>query len=206
MGHRYWFGIPIAAPNLPIPLSSLPSGELISSVEDMAHYLIAHLNGGRYRNAKILSGAGIEELQRGAAEIIEMGMLLGHYAMGWISEQKGKSRIVSHSGIVPDFGGFMALVPEQNKGIVLLVNANHAMLKMTLDEVGMGAAQRLAGETPSPLRFGAAPWLMRAMLLIPILQIAGVVCDAIGCCGNGTGIQHFTQTRTSFGFTISCFQ
>ncbi len=179
MGHRYWFGIPIAAPNLHIPLSSLPSGELISSVEDMAHYLIAQLNGGHYRNAKILSGTGIEELHRGAAKIIEMGMLLGHYAMGWISEQKGKSRIVSHSGIVPDFGGFMALVPEQNKGIVLLFNANHAMLKMTLDEVGMGAAVRLAGETPAPLRLGAAPWLMRAMLLIPVLQIAGVVSTLI---------------------------
>jgi CubicO group peptidase (beta-lactamase class C family) len=35
----------ITAPNLPIAHGSLPSGQLISSAEDMAHYLIAHLDG-----------------------------------------------------------------------------------------------------------------------------------------------------------------
>jgi CubicO group peptidase (beta-lactamase class C family) len=174
VGHRYWFGIPIASPNLPVPRSSLPSGQLISSVEDMAHYLIANLNGGRYLNAQILSSAGIDELHHGAAEINEMGMSLGFYGMGWIDQKTGETRIISHSGIVPDYGAYMALVPETKKGIVLLVNANHAMLKMTLDEVGMGMAQRLAGERLSPMRFSAAPWLMRAMLLIPILQTIGV--------------------------------
>jgi hypothetical protein len=54
--------------------------------------------------------------------------------MGWVSQETGESRIVWHSGIVPDFGAFMALVPEQKKGMVLLFNANHAMMKMTLDD------------------------------------------------------------------------
>ena len=48
MGHRHWFSLPFPAPDLPIPRGSLPSGQLISCAEDMAHYLIAHLNGGRY--------------------------------------------------------------------------------------------------------------------------------------------------------------
>jgi hypothetical protein len=95
--------------------------------------------------------------------------------MGWISQVTGESTIVSHSGIVPDFGAFMALVPEQKKGIILLFNANHAMIKMTFDELGLGAAQRLAGERHTPTIFGVAPWLMRGMLLIPILQIVGVI-------------------------------
>lgn len=174
MGHRYWFGHPFPAPNLSIPPGSLPSGQLISSAEDMAHYLIAYLNGGRYGDAQILSEAGIDEVHRPAAEIREMGMSLGHYGMGWIIEGTGKSRIVSHSGDVPDFHAFMALVPEQKRGIVLLFNANHTMMKMTLDEVGMGAAQRLAGVPPSPQIFGVAPWVMRSMLLIPVLQIASI--------------------------------
>jgi CubicO group peptidase (beta-lactamase class C family) len=179
MGHRYWFGHPFPAPHLSIPPGSLPSGQLISSTEDMAHYLIAQLNEGRYGSAQILSSAGIDELHRPAAEINEMGLSLGYYGMGWISQETGESRIVSHSGIVPDFGAFMALVPEQNKGLALLVNANHAMMKMTLDEVGMGAAQRLAGEPPSPPRFSAAPWAMRGLLLIPLLQIAGVAATLL---------------------------
>jgi CubicO group peptidase (beta-lactamase class C family) len=175
VGYRYWFGFPIPVPNLSIPSGSLPSGQVISSAEDMAHYLIAHLNGGRYCGKQILSGAGIDELTRGAAEINEMGSSLGSYGMGWISQQTGRSRIVWHSGIVPDFGAFMALVPEQKTGMVLLFNANHAMMKMTYDEVGMNAAQRLAGERPARTIFGALHWGMRAMLLIPLFQIAGVL-------------------------------
>jgi CubicO group peptidase (beta-lactamase class C family) len=179
MGHRFWFGVPVAARNLPVPLGSLAAGQLISSAEDMGHYLIAQLNGGRYGSAQILLSASIDEMHRSAAEINEMGMPLGHYGMGWISEGTGESRIVSHSGIVPDFGGFMAVVPEQNKGLVLLFNVNHAMMKMTLDEMGMGAAERLAGRSPTPIRFGAMPWAMRALVLIPLLQIAGVVATLL---------------------------
>ncbi len=174
VGYRYWFGVPIPVPNFSIPPGSLPSGQLISSAEDMAHYLIAYLNKGHYGDVQILSSAGIDEMQRGEAEINEMGLSLGCYGMGWISQETGESRIVWHSGIVPDFGAFAAVIPEQKKGIVLLYNANHAMMKMTYDEVWMCAAQRLAGERQTRPIFGALPWAMRAMLLIPILQIVGV--------------------------------
>jgi hypothetical protein len=179
VGHRYWFGFPVAAGELRVPPGSLPSGQLICSAEDMAHYLIAQLNGGRYKGSQLLSEAGIQEMHRGAAEIKEMGMALGSYGMGWTDQEAGKSRIVSHSGIVPDFGAFMALVPDQRKGIVLLFNANHAMMKMTFDEMGMMAAQLLAGEAPARQMLGAAPWAMRGMLLIPALQMLGVAATAV---------------------------
>ncbi len=175
MGHRYWFGHPFPAADLRIPSGSLPSGQLISCAEDMAHYLIAQLNGGRYGEVQILSSAGIDEMQRGTAEIFVMGKPLGSYAMGWESEVRGKSKIISHSGIVPDFGAYAALVPGQKKGLVLLYNANHAMLKISFDEFGLGAAERLAEETPSKIRLGWIPWLMRGMALIPILQAVDVI-------------------------------
>jgi len=171
MGHRYWFGHPIPTANLSIPPASLPSGQLISSAEDMAHYLITQLNGGRYGIAQILSPAGIDEMHRPAAEINEMGMFLGYYGMGWISQGTGKKRIVSHSGIVPDFGAFMALVPEQRKGFVLLFNANHAMTKLTFDEMGMDVARQLAGEISVPPRYNEVIWAMRSLLLIPVIQV-----------------------------------
>ncbi len=175
VGYRYWFGYPIPAPNLSIPLGSLPSGQLISCAEDMAHYLIAHLNGGKYNGTQILSKAGIEEMFHPSARIREMGREIGYYALGWICTTTGSSQIISHSGIVPEYGAFAGLIPEQQKGIILLYNANHAMIKMTFDELGMGATERLAGETPSKTMFGIAPLLMRGMVLIPVLQLAGVL-------------------------------
>jgi len=160
---------------LAIPLGALPSGQLIASAEDVAHYLIAYLNDGRYKDAQVVSPSSIDEMHRPAAEINEMGMALGHYGMGWMIQPSGGLQIVWHSGDVPDFGAVMALVPEQKKGIVLLCNANHAMMKPTYDEVGVSVAQLLAGQTPTPHQFDAVPLAMRGLMLIPILQIIGIV-------------------------------
>ena len=50
-GYRWWFGIPVAA-TLPYVRADLPAGYLISSAEDMAHFLIAGMNGGRYETPR----------------------------------------------------------------------------------------------------------------------------------------------------------
>jgi CubicO group peptidase (beta-lactamase class C family) len=179
VGHQYWFAFPFAVPNLAIPRGSLPSGQLISSAEDMAHYLIAHLNGGRYGDVQILSPASIAELHRGAAEFIAMGVSLGQYGMGWFITHTGQTKTIWHGGNVPDFSSYMALLPEQKKGVVLLINAGHHMMVPVFTEFGMGVATLLAGQQPGPSPFGFSfirwtPWAMRALLLIPLLQIVGV--------------------------------
>jgi hypothetical protein len=175
MGHQSWFGFPIAVPDLPVPAGSLPSGQLISSSEDMAHYLIAHLNEGRYGEVKLLSPAGIAELHRPAVEANTMGVSMGSYGMGWFVEETGQGRRIWHNGTVPDFFAYMALLPDQNRGVVLLVNANHVVINFALTEVGAGVASLLAGAQPAPVPWGVVPWALRGFLLIPLLQIAGVL-------------------------------
>lgn len=175
VGHRYWFWFPVAERDLPMPRGSLPSGQLISSSEDMAHYLIALLNEGRYGEAQILSGAGIAELQRGVAEHVAMGISMGTYGMGWYTGEIGGTKAVWHTGTVPEFASYMALLPEQKRGVVLLMNADHFMMEPALTEVGEGLTTLLAGRQPAPIRLGFIPWVMRGLLLIPLLQIAGVV-------------------------------
>lgn len=44
-------------------------------------------------------------------------------------------------------------------------------------EVGEGATALLAGNSPTPIQFGIIPWVLRSTLLIPILQIIGVVAS-----------------------------
>ncbi len=173
VGHRYWFGIPVAAPNLPMPRGSLASGQLLSTAEDMAHYLIAHINAGLYNGVQILSEAGMDELHRGAVEYSAMGKVLGRYAMGWFVDGTGGAETVSHGGNVPEFSAYMGFVPGQKKGLVLLINADHYGLPMILPEVGNGAVALLAGRQPDPVRLGFVPWLMRLLALVPLLQVAG---------------------------------
>jgi len=174
VGHRYWFGHPVPIPDLPLARGSLASGQLISTSEDMAHYLIAQLNGGRYGDMQILSSAGIDELHRAVAEQRVMGAVVATYGMGWFVEEIGRTKVVWHGGNVPDFSSYMALLPEQKKGVVLLVNSDHWGLPFVLPETGDGVAALLAGEQPPPIRLGFIPWAMRALPLLPILQILGV--------------------------------
>jgi CubicO group peptidase (beta-lactamase class C family) len=143
VGHRYWFAAPIAVPDLPVPHGSVPAGYLISSAGDMAHYLITHLNEGRYRDVHILSPEGIDALHRPAAPVEIMSKPAGAYGMGWFIDEIGQRRILWHDGTLPDFYAYMALVPEHQKGIVLLVNANHMMMTFALREVGVARSSNL---------------------------------------------------------------
>jgi CubicO group peptidase (beta-lactamase class C family) len=171
-GHRYWFAHPVAT-DLPVPRGSLPSGQLISSAEDMAHYLIAHLNGGRYRDAQVLSAAGIAEMHRPAVEA-KQGTIQGQYGMGWHVKDVGTTRTIWHDGSVPDFLAYMAILPDHKKAFVLFLNADHLAMVVALDEIGPGVVRLLRGDEPAGAQFGFIPWALRGLLLIPVLQIVGV--------------------------------
>jgi CubicO group peptidase (beta-lactamase class C family) len=142
----------------------------------MAHYLVAQLNEGRYGGVQILSPAGIAEMHRPGVKFTMMG-IPGQYGMGWFIDGQDQNRIVWHSGVVPDFFAYMAIVPEQKKGLVILMNADHFLMSNFAPvEVGMGAAKLMAGARPDPIRWGIViPWALRGLLLLPAVQILGVI-------------------------------
>lgn len=176
VGHQYWFLIPIAAPDVPIPQGSLSAGLLISCAEDLARYLTTLLNGGRYGDVQILSPESIAELLRGEGEVNVYGQSLGRYGMGWWVDKLGQTKVAWHSGSLPDFSAYMALLPEQEKGVVLLFNADHHWMNPVFTTVGTRVTALLAGEQPQSIPFvGLIPWMLRGQLLIPALQLAGVV-------------------------------
>ncbi|NCC30662.1 MAG: class A beta-lactamase-related serine hydrolase [Chloroflexia bacterium] len=169
VGHRAWFGWPVATPDLPVPAGSLPSGQLIASVEDMGQYLIAQLNNGQYRESQILSPASMAELQRPAVRATSMSVEMGAYGMGWFVGATAQGPRLWHNGQVPDYFAYMVLLPEQQRGLVLLVNSNQMLLNVALLGVGEGAAALLAGAKPDAFPLGVVPWLLRSFLLIPLL-------------------------------------
>ena len=174
MGHRHWFSLPFPAPNMSIPPGSLPSGQLISCTEDMAHYLIAHLNGGCYDDVQILSANGIETLHQGVEEYKVWGISSGKYGMGWFDIDISQTKTFSHGGNVPDFSAFMALVPEQKRGLVLLANADPYGLPPVMEEVGLNLTALLAGQPPASIKLDFIQWMMRLLPLLPLAQAIGV--------------------------------
>ncbi len=175
-GYISWFGIPVAVPDLPYPSGSLPASEIISTTEDMAHFLIAQLNGGCYSNNQIISPTSIAEMHASAVAATTAGVKMA-YGMGWFIDKTGdgKSPLISHDGTAPEYKTYMALLPDQKRGMVLLMNANELLIDMAWKHsIGPAAASLLAGVPPRPIRWALVTWVRRAFLIIPIFQILDV--------------------------------
>ena len=169
----------------------------------MAHYLIAHLNGGRYGDVQILS----ECWHRRAAPRGGGINRWGNYrrdSTAWAGStvDLGQTKTFSHGGNVPDFSAFMALVPEQKKGVVLLLNADPYGLPLVTEEVGMGVTALLAGQQPPPIRLDFIQWIMRFLPLIPLLQMVGVIATLrdVAPLGAGSGSSPRRGTRVGAAY------
>ena len=172
-GYRYWFGFPVPA-DLPYDRGNLPAGFVISSAEDMAHYLIVHLNGGRYGDAAILSPSGIAELHRPAVPIEGTDDIF--YGMGWYIAPTNGVPTVRHVGETANFHANLVLVPEGRWGIVLLMNADSAFLgRSRIEEMITGVTSLLVGRTPpSPTPLYEDLFFYFVILGIFLLQIIGI--------------------------------
>jgi len=171
-GHYYRFGHPYPGVG-PLPPANLPSGLLIACVEDMTHYLIAHLNDGRYRSASVLSVQGIKTLH---TPVAPMPVKDFHYAMGWAVVPIDGRLTIRHSGDTGYFHSAMMLQPDTGWGLVLLANASGFVQIRQLDEITRNVIRMLNGvQSPAPV---SQPTMMRTlywtMLLMPLLLIAGI--------------------------------
>jgi len=99
--------------------------------------------------------------------------------MGWFIDQIGQTKLIWHSGTLPHFGAYVALLPDLKKGVVLLFNASHHWMNPVLSTFGAGVAALLAGEQPAPVPFVASiPWILRGQLLVPLFQIGDVIATS----------------------------
>lgn len=174
VGYRMWFGLPVAAPDLPVPEGSTASGQLIASAEDMGDYLIANLNGGSHQGTQVVSSAGMEEIHRPAIVVKMGGETMGDYGMGWFIISRDGEKMVFHDGEVPEYFAYMAILPEHNRGIALLVNANQQVYNYALWAMAENAAWMLAGLPPKPNSWNLLPWLAPFILLIPVIQVFSI--------------------------------
>jgi CubicO group peptidase (beta-lactamase class C family) len=176
-GYQLWFGRPVAS-TLFYNRAAVPSGYISSSAEDMAYYLIAQLNAGRYGNVRLLSAAGIDELHKPAASTGGPGQ---NYAMGWMAEELSGVPTLWHNGNTLDFHAHMILVPKSQQGIVLMVNGNDNLQFGHLNMIARSVLNLLLGQQPPPLpRYDLEMLVvMLAGLGACILQIFGMLRSVV---------------------------
>ncbi len=174
-GHRYWFGRPAAA-NESYNRGLLPAGYLISSAEDMAHYLIAQLNGGRYKGAAVLSPSGTAELHRAAVPTPEADT---SYGMGWFVGPVNGIPAVFHQGETFNYHANIVLLPGTDQGVVVLMNAENSVdlfLRGRMGTVAEGVASLLVGqEPPSPPSSTGVFVAYTGLFGAIVLQVVGMI-------------------------------
>ncbi|HEX5436672.1 MAG TPA: serine hydrolase domain-containing protein [Gemmatimonadaceae bacterium] len=117
-GHRWWFGIPVAV-TFPYRRPELPAGYLISGAEDMAHFLIAQMNEGRYRDTAVLSPAGMAVMHAEPPP--------KHYGMGWESLRANGRRLINHDGGAANFQASVFFDPEARVGVFVAADVISAL-------------------------------------------------------------------------------
>lgn len=120
-GYRYWFGFPVAF-DAPAHGSTVPTGGIISTAEDMCRYLAMYQGGGRFHGHAVISPAGIAEMLR-PGPLQKRGVFAGAgYGMGWFIGPWGGVDASYHFGDEPGAHTGMVLVPRGNWGVVVLFN------------------------------------------------------------------------------------
>src|SRR5690348_15408312 len=117
-GYQWWFGFPFPAA-LPYLRAELSAGYLFSSAEDMAHYLIAMMNGGQYQNRSILSPQGVSFLQTRSANI--------PYGNGWEVATLNGRTLVNQDGATANYQASMFFDPKERVGVFITANVMNAL-------------------------------------------------------------------------------
>ena len=109
------------------PLSNIgPAGSINSNVEDMARYAIFQLGKGKAGDRQLVSEANLK--LNHTAQVPMPGGLTSEeigprsYAMGWVISSYRGHALWWHNGGIDGFYALLALLPDQNFGVVILTN------------------------------------------------------------------------------------
>jgi CubicO group peptidase (beta-lactamase class C family) len=116
-GYEYKNGSYQPAPFL--YLNAVPAGAMSATATDMAHFMLAHLQNGRYGDRRILSQASTQAMQQ--QHYTDHPKLPG-VCYGFHERFRNNQRILAHSAIFYGYTGLLALIPEQKLGLFIAYN------------------------------------------------------------------------------------
>ena len=93
-----------------------PAGSVSASALDMTHFMIAHLQNGKYGNAQILEPATAQLMH---TRTFANDPRLPAMCLGFYEQQMGGVRVIGHEGDTQYFHTAMFIVPEAQVGIFM---------------------------------------------------------------------------------------
>jgi CubicO group peptidase (beta-lactamase class C family) len=163
-GHRPWFWTKRPLPENATDRGTAPQGGIVASAGDLALYMQMMMNG----EDDVLSAEGKALMMRPASELSTF------YGFGWYLDADNGT--VWHSGLSPGFETLATMVPSEQKGVVVLVNANGG--------IGFGETTQLRNGITAraiDLDYGGegSRWSQKALLiglaLLPIIYLLSML-------------------------------
>ncbi|MBT2289759.1 beta-lactamase family protein [Paenibacillus albidus] len=163
VGHQSFFGV-MRPVNQTVNQSMLPSAYLISSAEDMANYLNAQINKGKFQDRSVATAESINIMHRPAVEDPSIG---GFYGMGW----EIVNNVVQHAGDVESFHSDMLL--DGDTGIIVLINAHDYLVRgPQFGKIASGILEIMNDREPSNNNVGS---ITGTYLVIDLVCAAAVI-------------------------------
>ncbi|MCX6046407.1 MAG: serine hydrolase [Chloroflexi bacterium] len=111
-----------------------PAGNIISCVEEMAHWLGVHTSGGLFTDERFISAPNLHEMHKPQVVIedefgrIHFNFVLSSYGLGWFLHGYKGQILSEHGGNLDGFSSLTSVIAQSGLGIVVLCNGNGTAL------------------------------------------------------------------------------
>lgn len=126
-----------------------PAGSINSSVNEMSHWLIVHLNNGRFRDKQIINAVTLQDMHLAHMPVgstpSRPEITPPDYGLGWFIDTYRGHRRVHHGGNIDGFSAMVSFLPQDGFGFVALANKSGTPLPELIIRT---AADRLLGLEP----------------------------------------------------------
>jgi CubicO group peptidase (beta-lactamase class C family) len=171
---------------LPIPYEiyqTPPASSILSTAEDMGHFLIAQLQSGRYGHNRILSDSAAARMHR---QYVTMHPKIPGWTLGFQVNDLNGRYLIEHGGDIGGFSSLLTLLPNEGVGFFVVHhleggNLRFDIRKLILDTYFPG--------TPAPRPPEPQPAAAGGLRRFAGTYRASIYCHS--CEGGGPGVQDF---------------
>ncbi|HEX7089152.1 MAG TPA: serine hydrolase [Longimicrobiales bacterium] len=123
----------------PIPWRNIdniaPAGSINSSVAEMARWVQLHLAGGKWKGQQLLDEDVVREMHSAQTivpleppwSLMAQDAHFMMYGMGWFLHDYRGRKIIEHGGNIDGMHALVALLPEEDVGLVILTNLRNSL-------------------------------------------------------------------------------
>lgn len=112
-----------------------PDGFMFSSVNELARFAIAFMDGGKIDGKQVLTTSVITKLSTPYADIhSRFGFENGRYGYGLFVHDHRGVRVIWHAGLIPGFGALLQMVPTERFAVIVLANKSGSLLNRTAEK------------------------------------------------------------------------